>query len=419
MTSNSEELRPDDIFSLSCWLVIPVRFSARLCSEDMDSSWASLRDIAEGESWINPSDQARFFLGALKGKLGFDTGDRWRLRTPPMAILKAGSGKLVIEIVDLLRLGVRGFLLIKGVSAEPVSAADLLLLNRQVAAWMPRVVAAKLPEWTTPEGPVTLRALAKSLLPKDVSLDSEVDWFGHDVPVVLTVTHETDDEVRPSAFTASILAACPPDDPSYALSRHELRRMSQHYLSIWSNWIVGQQGGRTLFFGSAESPLAVNIDRYYHLLAVLVAYQQICLWDHLARLTTMPDVGEGEAALTLRRELAEFRRTFVLPKVSNFPVGVRLYEFMRRIGSVDELAASINRDIAERDKIEQLLGQKKDGSVLTALTYVQAFAAPTACIAAIMALDKGIADPWFWGTALFSTVLAVATVLFSVRKASL
>lgn len=307
--------------------------------------------------------------------------------------------------------------MIKGVSPFAVSASDLLLLNRQVAAWMPRVVTSRLPEWTTPEGPVTLRSLAMSMLPKGVGLDSEVDWFGHDVPVVLAVSHQTEDEVRPSAFTASILAACPPDDPSYALSRHELRRMSQHYLSIWSNWIVGQQGGRTLFFGSSNSPLAVNIDRYYLLLAVLVAYQQICLWDHLARLTTMPDVGEGEAALTLRRELAEFRRIFVLPKVSNFPVGVRLYEFMRRVGSVDELAASINRDIAERDKIEQLLSQKRDGSVLTALTIVQAFAAPTACIAAIAALDNWTEIPWFWGTALVTTVVSVAAVLYAARKA--
>ncbi|NUB12580.1 hypothetical protein GAY28_07545 [Azospirillum brasilense] len=408
-------LTSDARFHLAAWLLVPVRTGPLAGAGAPPTGWASLADGVAGPAWDAPDDQARFFLGGLRRRLGFDHGRRWRMEAVPPTEIGCGNAAAALQAADLLALDDWGFLLLRVEAAGLLTADEVLHFNRALPAWIPRTVTERLPDWHMGDSATPLNGIVRRLLPKGVEPAEELDWFGHDVPLILMVTRDAADAVEPDALTAALLAGLPPARPNYTLAAPEQDRLVGNTMAAWRNWLVGQHGARTLFYAAGETPLTVNIDRYYHLLVALTAHQQVRLWDFMERLASLRNAGVGSEGLDLRRELAEFRRIYMPPKASTYPIGDRLYRFFMQQAAVDELAAAINRDIAERDKVEQLMGQRRESAILTALTAIASLAVPATTVATILQLDlEKLGNPLnFWGPAAVATALAVGVVVVS------
>ncbi|MBF5094853.1 hypothetical protein F1643_10525 [Azospirillum sp. INR13] len=413
--SIADSLPADARFGLAAWLLVPVRTGLPGEAAAPPVGWTALADGAAGPAWGTPDDQARFFLGGLRRRLGLDHGRRWRMEAVPPTELRCGDAAAALRVVDLLALDEWGFLLLRVEVAGLLTADEVLRFNRALPAWIPRTVSERLPDWHVGDGVMPLSGVVRRLLPMGVEPAEELDWFGHDVPLILMVTRDAAAGVEPDALTAALLAGLPPARPDYTLAVPEQERLVGNTMAVWRNWLVGQHGARTLFYAAGETPLTVNIDRYYHLLVVLTALQQVRLWDFMERLAGLPDAGIGSEGLDLRRELAEFRRIYMPPKASTYPIGDRLYRFFMDRAAVDELASTINRDIAERDKVEQLMGQRRESAILTALTAIASLAVPATTVATILQLDlEKLGSPLhFWGPATIATALAVGIVVVS------
>lgn len=405
----------DGCFRLAAWLLVPVRTGPLAKAGAPPVGWAGFVETAKEQAWSSPGDQARFFLGGLRPRLGFGSGRRWRMKTVPPTALRCGDAAATLQVVDLLALDDWGFLLMRVEAARLLTAGEVLHFNRALPAWIPRTVGEQLPDWVIGDDAAPLSGIVRQFLPMGVEPAEELDWFGHDVPVILMVERDDADRVKPDSLTAALLAGLPPERPGYTLAALEQERVNGRTMRVWQNWLVGQQGARTLFYATGETPLAVNIDRYYHLLVVLTAHQLVRLWDFMERLASLHDAGIGNEGLSLRRELAEFRRIYMPPKASTYPMGDRLYRFFMHQAAVDELASAINRDIAERDKVEQLMGQRRESAILTALTAIASLAVPATTVATILQLDfEKLGHPFhFWGPATVATALAVGVVAVS------
>lgn len=394
---------------------------------DSDQNWEPWHVVTGGAS----EDIRRFFIPAVGGIVcptgEYPAAQRWVSRLEPDAqpyveLRGEDSERVYIKRVELVKLPVLSVLIIELSADNPLEQDVMVDANRVVFEWLPRSSSGKVTVWNTLSGEMTLASWLLSVLPRKLqssvskSLES-ADWFGHQLPN-FTIVREQWDNSRfcPDSLVVHLLSGIPLDKQGYRLEQktaQEILRVSID--QYWDDWFFGNNENRYLAVLSSQAGEFVesNLSRHYMPIVCLVIYQKIMVAQLLEKYLACGISGDRLGLQHVREAFTRFRHRFGFQRITSYPLGQRIYSFMRKRAEIDDLIGQLFEQIEATDNYEHLQIERREAKTFGILTWLAALALPITTAATVFALDASHLYEFgqFWITSSITTIVVVLVVL--------
>jgi hypothetical protein len=169
-----------------------------------------------------------------------------------------------------------------------------------------------------------------------------------------------------------------------------------------------------VYGGEARGGQPENTRRYYVPIIASVLYQRITIMAYLDRF-----MGGAEDDRVLRRAFTRFRREFLAHRISSYPMGNRVYEFLREVNRIPETFKDVEDELQAADQLTRLELERQETGLVRNLTILAALFMPVSAISSIYGAESTqIHDPWswFWMISLGATIAVFGVLLYAIRK---
>lgn len=416
------------MFRWSFFLAIPVCLTeedrVRLNSAD---GWAAWTSRLSSDVRATLADRAGFLLPNCRRAYmplgrGREKTSRWTAHTPPIELLMDGRAVACIDWIDLFWLPTVQFLLIKVTGDEEAGAEALPMFARAASQWYPTSPKDTPPQWRMGGVVKPLRELIINHLlgvpdQRLDAVDGEAHWFGAWVPGLNICWREAGwpEDADVASLVVPMSLTIGRIDDGYGPDEDTQTRILETRFQEWENWQLYHWRGRAtiVMAGPGGYGQPDNMEMYYSLLFLAVCYQRV-------RLTLFLDEAARPDALLrgMRSRFAEFRRCHLLAFMTTYPLGARLYEFLRKENDIPALQAEIEATINAADEQERLDLSRKENATMVSLTVLAALFLPATLATGIFGMNDMNELAWEWSFAAYAGAfygLAAAAYLFMRR----
>lgn len=356
---------------------------------------------------------------------------RWLYRPSSpvrLASQQARAASVSISEVQLLRLpGLSAFII--GFKAdEPIEQASLLTINREVFRWLPRTLSDRLPLWQTEHGAeYSLAQWLISVLPASqqkalTQKFAQFDGFGHQLPSFSIVdVSQAAENLRADQLTIGLLTGTPLNQPGYRLAAEVKQQiLSDKIEQYWEDWYFANHEGRYLAVLSKDSAdfTRDNLTHCYMPMVLLIIYQKLMAAQLLGEFHLCGLQHKPCQLSSVRRRFTRFRHKFVFQRVTHYPQGNRIYNFIHHQADVDGILARITEQIESVDNYEQLQTEQREAKTIVLLTWLAALVLPTSTVAVIFSVEDILLKSFypFWLISLLTTLVMLVTVFVFLRR---
>lgn len=317
---------------------------------------------------------------------------------------------------DLFWFEAHPLLLVKIVGTRSFSAQEIAWLGEAAPCWHPTHHGGTVAQWKIGQRELSLRewVLGEVLAhppSKWHTVEGRLHWFGSDLPSfnichvqdgIINKTDADDLIVRLSLGKSKWAEGTGPDHDT-------VQTIIDSYLQEWENWrlYVWRDRLTLLLHGLSQCGQPDNSERYYSLLFALVCYQRVRLTDFLDRAS-----GQSIDMANLRKEFMEFRRRYLPHRVTTYPLGDRVYDYIRMANKVPDIQREIEDEIRLGDETERLKLERDESRHTLILTIIAAVFLPATLATGIFGMNSMTALAWDWSFLHYFLAALLFEVIF-------
>lgn len=415
---------------------------APLCLNEAD--YERLKEVG-WRPWVTriPNQQAdsvaadsEFFIPSARSwymPTTFDTrtSKRWTFplevwQETPHLIGSDGAALAEVTWVDLFRFPETAILVVRLSACGPLDDAKIRWLSKTASEWLPKFEGDKLAAWHA--GGCDVGTLRDWVMAKLLKLNDEEDtrrvngalhWFGNAAPALILLPRpEVPDWTSPDLtnLITHISLGIEDEVEQYGPSKNIRSAIADQFVQEWENWRLHEWRNRMVqvYGGEARGGQPENTQRYYVPIIASVLYQRITITAYLDRF-----MGGAEDDGALRRTFTRFRREFLAHRISSYPMGNRVYEFLREVNRIPETFKDVEDELNAADQLTRLDLERQETGLIRNLTILAALFVPVSAISSIYGADEAQIydlDTWFWKISGLATLLVGGALFYAIRK---
>jgi len=338
------------------------------------------------------------------------------------------DGNAVAEVVwaDVFRFPETAMLVIHLSACRKVDDAEIRWLSKTVSEWLPKHEGDQLVTWRVGGRDVgTLRdwAMAGPLGLSDQQdirrVNGALHWFGNVAPTLVLLHRPAVPDFRSPELTALVTHLClgvEDEVEQYGPSENIRAAIAGQFVQEWENWRLHEWRNRMVlvYGGEARGGQPENTRRYYVPIVASVLYQRITITNYLDRF-----MGGAEDDGALRRAFTRFRRDFLAHRISSYPLGNRVYEFLREVNRIPETFKDVEDELQTADQLTRLDLERQETGLVRNLTILAAVFVPASTISSIYGADQDQIyklNTWFWKISGAATLVVFGVLFYAIRK---
>ncbi|MBI2240639.1 MAG: hypothetical protein HYU59_07530 [Magnetospirillum gryphiswaldense] len=381
-------------------------------------------------------DDSEFFIPSARDWYMPTASDHWASKrwTFPLVTsdetprLPGKDGIPVAEVawVDIFRFPETSMLVIHLAACRPLDDADVRRVSKAASEWLPKDEGHWLATWRAGGSDVgTLRDWVMAHLlgvrhQQDVRrVNGALHWFGSVAPTLTLLRRPDVPNWSARELTSLITHIClgvEDEIEQYGPSENIRRAIEGQFVQEWENWRLHEWRNRMVmvYGGEARGGQPENTRRYYVPIIASVLYQRVTIMAYLDRF-----MGGTEDDRVLRRAFIRFRREFLAHRISSYPMGNRVYEFLREVNRIPETFKDVEDELQAADQLTRLELERQETGLIRNLTILAALFMPVSAISSIYGAESTqIHDPWswFWMISLGATIAVFGVLFYAIRK---
>lgn len=344
----------------------------------------------------------------------------------PRLMGKDGAAMAGVVWVDLFRFPETAMLIIHLAACGPLDDAGIRWLSRTASEWLPKHEGDQLATWHA--GGRDVGTLRDWVMARLIGLNDEaairrvngaLHWFGNTAPALILLHRpEVPDWNSPelTSLIAHICLGIEDEVEQYGPSDNIRTAIAGQFVQEWENWRLHEWRNRMVlvYGGEARGGQPENTRRYYVPMIASVLYQRITITAYLDRF-----MGGGEDDGALRRTFTRFRREFLAHRISSYPMGNRVYEFLREVNQIPETFKDVEDELHAADQLTRLDLERQETGLIRNLTILAALFVPVSAISSIYGAHEAQIyklDTWFWKISGSVTLLVGGALFYAIRK---
>lgn len=375
--------------------------------------------ISSARDWYMPA--ASDIWGSNRWTFPLETSQE-----TPRLVGKDGSAVAEVVCADVFRFPETAMLVIHLSACRSVDDTEIRWLSKAASEWLPKHEGDQLATWRAGGHDVgTLRDWVMAGLlglshQQDMRrVNGALHWFGNVAPTLVLLHRQDVPDWASSELTSLITHIClgvENEIEQYGPSENIRAAIAGQFVQEWENWRLHEWRNRMVmvYGGEARGGQPENTRRYYVPIVASVLYQRITITNYLDRF-----MGGAEDDGALRRTFTRFRRDFLAHRISSYPLGNRVYEFLREVNRIPETFKDVEDELQAADQLTRLDLERQETGLVRNLTILAAVFVPVSAISSIYGADQEQIyklNTWFWKISGAASLAVLGMLFYAIRK---
>jgi hypothetical protein len=423
----------------SSFLFVPLSINDDDCERMKAFGWRAWVSRLPCDQREQVSADSEFFIPSARGRYmpsasSTDASARWTFpldaaHERPKITGESGEALAEVTWVDVFRFPGTAMLAIHLTALSDLDDKQVLWLSRRAAEWVPRFAGDTLAPWHV--GGQAVASLRDWVMERLLGLKCAQDcqrvgeasqWFGSSVPALFLLgSAQVPDWTDPGlpSLIEHVCLGIEDEAEQYGPSDNIRSEIGNRFLQEWENWRLYEWRSRMalIYGGEARGGQPENTGRYYVPMIASVLYQKVTITAYLDRFMS----GEEDEEQLLR-DFTRFRRAFLAHQISSYPLGNRIYEFLREKNCIPETHKDVEDELDTAAQLAGLDLERQEAGLMRNLTILAAVFLPVSAISSIYGADQDqLYHPtsWFWIISSLTTtavILSLCHTLWTWRK---